>query len=324
MPESLLLSDEMNLAQQMVDRFVLRYEPSYRALLYHAALPLVLTPDLLSYLRSKFLQGEVPWIAEADLLLSELCQQVGYEQYAMTSAVRAYLLHEMKQDPAFGAARMEAVARLLIHYVRHLAHNSAFVLDHQLQAQQWAAMVYLSGQSEVAVKEIAEAIRDSIQPSDAENLAATVSCSEIARLTELVRSLAPALESYPELLGYAADVAALLANTSAQVEDRLGATGELLREIEVRSVRLPPLELLLARQHRSPTVSIRSRWAVLVGPGVHTDGRIPGSPTAIADVDLLKSVLTRGGFPEQHVLTAAGPTLSRCCWPHPAPRPGWC
>ena len=112
-------AQEREQAQRQVERFVRRFEPSceprrevplYRLLAYHAALPLVLTPELLNYLRNQFLRGEgVPWVAEADLLLSDLCRPVGYEQYAMDTAVRAYLLEEMEQ--VLGRARVEAVAR---------------------------------------------------------------------------------------------------------------------------------------------------------------------------------------------------------------------
>ena len=86
------ITDEM-IAQNKVERFVSRFESSYHFLACHAALPLVLTPELVNYLRVQFLKSEgVPWIAEADLLLSDLCRPVGYELYVMDEAVRAYLL----------------------------------------------------------------------------------------------------------------------------------------------------------------------------------------------------------------------------------------
>jgi len=58
-----------------VERFVSRFEDSYFLLACHIALPLKLTPQLVNYLRIEFLKSErVPWIAEADLLLSNLCR----------------------------------------------------------------------------------------------------------------------------------------------------------------------------------------------------------------------------------------------------------
>ncbi|MGK7892732.1 MAG: formylglycine-generating enzyme family protein, partial [Xenococcus sp. (in: cyanobacteria)] len=99
------ITEEM-IAQNKVERFVSRFEPSYYLLACHVALPLVLTPELVNYLRVQFLKSEgVPWIAEADLLLSDLCRPVGYELYEMDEAVRAYLLKNLEQNEKFGEAR---------------------------------------------------------------------------------------------------------------------------------------------------------------------------------------------------------------------------
>lgn len=71
-------------AAQSVSQFLARFPEhalAYKLLAMHAALPLVLTPELLNYLRTHFLRGQTPWVAEADLLLSDLCRPVGYEQY---------------------------------------------------------------------------------------------------------------------------------------------------------------------------------------------------------------------------------------------------
>ncbi|MDX9956577.1 MAG: hypothetical protein RBT75_20940, partial [Anaerolineae bacterium] len=212
MAENFYPPEELQLAQQAVTRFMERHEPFYRLLLYHAALPLVLTPELLNYLRTKFLQAEVPWVAEADLLLSELCRQVGYEQYVMEPAVRAYLLWEMKQDPTLGQARMEAVARLLIHYVQHLARTDIFAQPHELQAQQWAAMVYIEEQRETAIREIAKALRNTVTAvlEGAATIQSIVNQAEMACLANLTQELAPGLERYPELVKYAANVTQFL------------------------------------------------------------------------------------------------------------------
>ena len=66
------ITDEI-IAKNKVERFVSRFEDSYYLLACHVALPLVLTPRLVNYLRMEFLRSAgVPWIAEADLLLSNL------------------------------------------------------------------------------------------------------------------------------------------------------------------------------------------------------------------------------------------------------------
>ena len=98
-----------------VERFVTRFgHKSYRHLANLAALPLVLTPELVHYLRIEFLREEdVPWEAEVDLLLSDLCSQVGYELYAMDTQVRAYLLEQIQGDPVW-QQRMQETARVLM------------------------------------------------------------------------------------------------------------------------------------------------------------------------------------------------------------------
>ena len=86
-------------AEWRIDRFVRRYaaidrDLGYRELLRYAAVPIVLTPELVGYLRGQFLPL-LPWVAEADLLLSDLCRVVGYERYVMDSEVQAVLVGEL-------------------------------------------------------------------------------------------------------------------------------------------------------------------------------------------------------------------------------------
>jgi formylglycine-generating enzyme required for sulfatase activity len=180
-----------------VNQFVRRFEESYRLLAYHAALPLVLTPELLNYLRNQFLRGQVPWLAEVDLLLSDLCTPVGYELYAMDTAVRAYLLEEMHNDAALSSQRMQEVARLLLGYVRHLAQTNPFISQQELEAQQWAAMVYLDDQRENVVRQIVQAFQES------RAIGGSRWQTEMARLSRITQELAPQLRAYPNLLEYA-------------------------------------------------------------------------------------------------------------------------
>ncbi|MEQ9623130.1 formylglycine-generating enzyme family protein [Coleofasciculus chthonoplastes] len=188
---------DKEIARQRVNQFVRRFEESYRLLAYHAALPLVLTPELLNYLRNQFLRGQVPWLAEVDLLLSELCTPVGYELYAMDTAVRAYLLEEMHNDAALSSQRMQEVARLLLGYVRHLAQTNPFISKQELEAQQWAAMVYLDNQRENAVRQIVQAFQES------RAIGGSRWQTEMARLSRITQELAPQLRAYPNLLEYA-------------------------------------------------------------------------------------------------------------------------
>ena len=71
-----------------MERFGSRFGDDHLLIACHAALPLVLTPELLSFLRTKFLLKQVPWIAEADLLLSDLCNEIGRDLYAIELPMR--------------------------------------------------------------------------------------------------------------------------------------------------------------------------------------------------------------------------------------------
>ncbi|MGK7922892.1 MAG: SUMF1/EgtB/PvdO family nonheme iron enzyme, partial [Trichodesmium sp.] len=153
------------IAQNKVDRFVSRFESSYELLACHVALPLVLTPELVNYLRIEFLKTEkVPWIAEADLLLSNLCRPVGYELYVMDEGVRAYLLQKLAQNERFGQKRIKEIARLLLSYVQHLAKTNPFLGMKELETQKWGAMLYLD--TEQTVREIAKAMYERVDRAE--------------------------------------------------------------------------------------------------------------------------------------------------------------
>ncbi len=203
-------AEQTEIAEQKVARFVGRFGESYRLLAYYAALPLVLTPELLNYLRNHFLRGKTPWVAEVDLLLSELCRPVGYEQFVMASDVRAYLLGEMRKR--FGEASMQEVARLLIQYVHQLSRRHSPFSPDELEAEQWSAMVYLDERRGEAAQQIAESFRDRFtaitNPPD--DVRALVPEAELNRLVRITKELEGQLRAFPELLRYAEDVGQVL------------------------------------------------------------------------------------------------------------------
>jgi formylglycine-generating enzyme required for sulfatase activity len=190
---------EQEIAPQKVALFERQFGKQYRLLAYHAALPLVLTPELVHYLRTEFLLSkEVPWEAEADLLLSDLCSQVGYELYAMDSAVRSYLLTEMKRDPEIPEGRIEAVARVLISYVTYLSQVNPGQRVKEIQAQRWAAMSCLGDDScRRMVQEIAEQFEMSAETGNETDVKA-----EFARLARITQELEGQLLDYPELVEF--------------------------------------------------------------------------------------------------------------------------
>ncbi|OPH10181.1 formylglycine-generating enzyme family protein [Cylindrospermopsis raciborskii] len=211
------ITDEM-IVENKVKRFVGRFESSYHLLACHAALPLVLTPELVNYLRVQFLKSEgVPWIAEADLLLSDLCRPVGYELYVMDEAVRAYLLQKLERDERFGEERIKKIAKLLLNYVNYLAKTNPFLGKKDIQTQKWGAMLYLD--TEQTVKEIATAINKSITNK-----------AEISRLYKIVEDFKQQIdksktakpEQFQDLLKYAQVVNDLL--RKPQIVDKQAIT----------------------------------------------------------------------------------------------------
>jgi len=200
-----------------VDRFVARFEDeSYRLLARHAAMPLVLTPELVNYLRNEFLRSEdVPWEAEVDLLLSDLCSQVGYELYAMDTQVRAYLLEEI-QDSAFWQQRMREVAQVLISYVNFLSRVKPEQRQQELEAQRLAAMVYLGDAAcQQAAQEIAERLKQVSDAAETGERSERGIRAELARLSRITQELAPQLQQTPALVEYARLVQQALRNPGA-------------------------------------------------------------------------------------------------------------
>ncbi|AOW98591.1 Sulphatase-modifying factor protein [Moorena producens PAL-8-15-08-1] len=196
------LSEELTeeIAKQQIERFVARFEPNYRYLACHCALPLVLTPELVNYIRVQFLLNEeVPWIAEADLLLSELCRPVGYELYAMTPAVRSHLLAQFETEEfqhKFGTNRLKSVAQLLMDYVTYLMGTHPASRQGEFQAQQWAAMVYLDQHRTQAEQEIAKALQGLVNRGKNGQ-------AELARLQRLIQEFRPQLSQYDSLMKFA-------------------------------------------------------------------------------------------------------------------------
>ena len=288
-------------ARLLVEAFCGRFgewAPAYRLLAQHAALPLILTPELVSYLRNHFLRGQAPWVAESDLLLSDLCREVAYEQYVMDQAVRAVLIEELRRDPALGKSRMAEVARLLIGYIRSLARTDQPLPSHELQAQQWAAMVYLDDKRESAARQIATAFSGVLGPGGAER----VDRSELARLANLTQALAPELGTHRELVSYGRNVARLLGDVTGKAAAELERNGRLDAGVQVAGVGLPILrELALIPRVVSQVAEglaypeleqalITGNVCAFVGAGMSVGAGLPGW------YDLIAELSTRIGY----------------------------
>jgi formylglycine-generating enzyme required for sulfatase activity len=190
---------ELTDAEWRIDRFVRRFDPSYRLLAMYAAMPVVLTPELLGYLRVEFLRGQVAWIGEADLLLSDLCRSVGYEQYVLQPEVRDVLLAELEeQQPEI----LERAATLLIQYYRYLARTNRYFGPREQQPQAWSAMLYIAAQRQKVADEIATEF-ERVGVGLGEMSLSGSAKREMGRLAKIVQDLASKLGDYPRLVAYA-------------------------------------------------------------------------------------------------------------------------
>ena len=230
-------------AATKVDQFVARFgHEGYRELVCHAALPLVLTPELVHYLRTQFLrEANVPWEAEVDLLLSDLCSQVGYELYTLDTQVRAYLLAHMKTDPRWQQRQIE-VAQVLITYVSYLSRIDPQRRQRELDAQRLAAMTYLGDEScQQVAQEIIERLKQ-LETAEAQGESTHSIRAELAYLTRLTQELSPQLEVIPELVEWAALVQRLLRQPEAVTQedvDRTHQVGEYTFSVSALPIALP-------------------------------------------------------------------------------------
>ena len=178
-------------AQRSINAFAKRFGAAHLDFARHAALPLALTPDLLYRLWANFRrdsQGNllnIPWISVSDLILSSLCDEVGYELFEMDPVVRQELLKQLKEDPRFGEQRLREVAGFLLKYVEQdLSSVDEYDRDFA-ESQSWAALAYKNPQA--SVKQLAAAFDRAYRENPADLM-------RLATLTEMISQPIPEFE----------------------------------------------------------------------------------------------------------------------------------
>lgn len=114
----------------------------------HAAVPVVLSSDLLHLLRINFFLDppeSLPYVAESQILLSPLCNEVGSDLYEIPPAIRDGLLHELAANPAYGEARIREIATLLFEYSERFSPWKDNLMIER--AQQLTALNFLDPES---------------------------------------------------------------------------------------------------------------------------------------------------------------------------------
>lgn len=237
-----------------VESFLLRFpeqmRPAYRRLLYYAAMPLVLTPELLHYLRNAFVR-EAPWVAEADLLLADnLFEEKNFEQYVMATPVRTLLLREGAEQ--LGGRNMQEAARLLVSYLyRHLPFSS--LSPSEVTAQRWAALLYLDDYHDKVVAEIVQALHEALSASDA--VSGYEGRAAFESMLEVINQIAPTLADQPELVDLARLTQSLL---HEEIDPGSISQERLMQSPVVAGVQLPAIGRILRTMGAAPTVELGS------------------------------------------------------------------
>ena len=130
----------------------------------HAAVPEILTPELLYLIRDNFKRDsnghplQIPWMAVSDLLLSDLCREIGFETFEIKPYVRQVLYQQLERDARFGQKRLVELSDFLMAYIRPLLQHQSPAQRREARRQRWVALSIVSPES--AAQEVATAYQD--------------------------------------------------------------------------------------------------------------------------------------------------------------------
>jgi EcoEI R protein C-terminal len=172
----------LDVAVQELITFQQLYGEGHFLLACHAALPSLLTPELLHAIRLNFLdqsQPRPPWIAEMDLLLSPLCRPLERDLFEVEPRVREAALFKLEE--LYGWQRLQDVADFLAQYQQKNANRKLNAGAKQLHT--WIAQAYL--QPDEVIRELTHLLTASVDThsSDYETLPKKL---RIARTMELL------------------------------------------------------------------------------------------------------------------------------------------
>ena len=244
-----MILNDVDIAKRRIAKFEERFGTPHLYLAYHAAFPLALTSDLLYRLWHTFQRNVpgkalgIPWIAVANLLLSNLCREVGSELYEMDLAVRQELLRRLRDDPQFGDTRIRKLSQFLIEYTEQQLRLNSNDPDIQefAKAQRWTALAYTD--PDYAARELASTYRD---------VMLSVASSTSRKRAELMR-LAAFLEvseehfkadKFMSLRVYARSMADLAREQTDKAAAQLSEVTDEEGQIRVNNVILPVSDLI--------------------------------------------------------------------------------
>jgi hypothetical protein len=164
--------------------FERRFGSKHLMLACHAALPLILSPELLNLIHINFLEEEqISWVAEVDFLLSPLCRPIDESLFEVEPSIREVLLVDMENQ--FDFERPLRLAEFLQFY---LVHKSGLKQRSEItRTQRWIAQAYI--EPDRVIEELLD-----LQESDLSQPNYLVSFSEQVQIINILEILAEPLE----------------------------------------------------------------------------------------------------------------------------------
>ncbi len=232
-------------AHRRIEIFQERFGQAHFYFACHAAFSLALTPDLLYRLWANFqwdVHGEalnVPWIAVSDLLLSNLCYEVGNELYEIDIELRNILLEELETNKQFGKKRIYEISDFLLAYVQQKSGICDIHIQDFNQMQKWTALAYT--RPDMAVYELALAF-SRLESQDR---------TEYIRLASVVDTFSQPLEEFQPILIYAQGIAQWARSREEEAKQNFSKLPVKDGRIEISGIELNvPLELIEKRALR--------------------------------------------------------------------------
>jgi formylglycine-generating enzyme required for sulfatase activity len=223
---------KITIARERIETFAQKFGIAHLYLAYHCAFPLALTPPLAYQIWGEFQHDNekqhlnIPWVAVADLLLSNLCHEVDTELYEMDLAIRTVLLNELKLDPKFGKNRLNELSDFLLEFVKKQLRSKKPQSPDVAQLHEWIALAY------VKPTQAARKIALMLDQQDWGNQL------ELVRLASVIETFVEPLAEFEALLTYGDAMGKYGRGDKAEAENDFARLGKGKQEIEIAGVHL--------------------------------------------------------------------------------------
>jgi formylglycine-generating enzyme required for sulfatase activity len=236
------------LAVKEILAFERRFGTEHLILACHAALPLIVTPELVNLIRINFLDNQlvnkqISWLAEADFLLSSLVRPLDDGLFEVEPSIREVLLVDLEDK--FGRERQVELAQFLQFY---LERKSDLQQPEEItRTQLWIAQAYT--QPDKVIAEITALRNSSLQDSSLSEANPLPKISEQIQFATTLEILAEPLQQtsqqqeYQYLLHDSRVISQLLYGEEEELEQSdIVQEAALLSPVLVRSLSQPPLQ----------------------------------------------------------------------------------